>query len=346
MTIRDLFFFLALSALTGWVLVIGKTVILPFVIAVMLTYVLVGATKSLRRVRPLSKMPDWLAYVLVLSIFGLTLTSMSLIVVSNLRNITQTAPAAEANLLALIGRIGRLFGVADAPSWSTLREVLLARIDLPDLSLSLLTSVASAGGYTVLISTYIVFMVAERRPLSHKVDLLFPDTDERGAARKIFDRINSQIVTYLFTKTLINAMLGLISYVLMWLMGIENAVFWAFSIGLFNYIPYVGSAIGVGVVITYLAVTTGALGPILLALVLLTAAQVYVGNWLEPRVMSRSLNLSPLTVLVALVVWSALWGLIGAIIAVPMTSILMIVLAAFDSTRGLAILASRDGELT
>lgn len=346
MTIRDLFFFFALSALTGWVLVIGKTVILPFVIAVMLTYVLVGATKSLRRVPPMAHFPVWLSYVLVLTIFGLALTFMSLIVVSNLRSITQTAPAAEENLLALLGKIGSAFGVSNAPSWSTLREVLLDRIDLPDLSLSLLSSVASAGGYTVLISTYIVFMVAERRPLSHKVDLLFTDTDDRGAARKIFDRINNQIVTYLFTKTLINAVLGVISYALMALMGIENAVFWAFAIGLFNYIPYVGSLIGVGIVVTYTAVMTGALGPILLALVLLTGAQVYVGNWLEPRVMSRSLNLSPLTVLVALVVWGSLWGLPGAIIAVPMTSILMIVLAAFDSTRGIAILASRDGDLT
>ena len=79
--------------------------------------------------------------------------------------------------------------------------------------------------------------------------------------------------------------------------------------------------------------------------ILLTFAQVVIGNYFEPRVMSRSLNLSPVVVLFALVFWAAIWGLPGAIIAVPMTSILMIILAAFDITRPVAVLASRDGTL-
>lgn len=53
---------------------------------------------------------------------------------------------------------------------------------MPDLSLQLATSVASAGGYIVLIGTYMVFMVAERGPMSVKMDLLLPDSTERGTA--------------------------------------------------------------------------------------------------------------------------------------------------------------------
>lgn len=345
MTIREVFHFTAFTALVGWLLVIGKSVILPLVISVMLTYVLIGASKGLRQLPVLSLLPTWVSYLLALTLFGLALGSIGLISVSNLRDIAQTAPASEENVLNLLAGIGRTIGLQDAPTWETLREVTLDRLDVPNLSLALLSNVASAGGYIVLIGTYMVFMVAERGPLSDKIELLFPDSQERGTARHLFDRINDQIVTYLSTKTLINGILGVISYVLMWLMGVENAVFWAFLIGLFNYIPYVGSLIGVGIVVFYLALITGDLPTILTALVLLASAQVYVGNWLEPRVMSRSLNLSPLTVLVALVVWGSLWGLPGAIIAVPMTSILMIVLAAFQSTRAVAILASRDGDL-
>ena len=131
----------------------------------------------------------------------------------------------------------------------------------------------------------------------------------------------------------------------MWLMGVENAVFWAFLIAMFNYIPYVGSFAGVAVVVLYVAFAYGDLGLIALSLALLTAAQVYVGNILEPRIFARTLNLSPLTVLLALVVWSAIWGLAGAILAVPLTSIVTIVLAAFPSTRPIAVLASRDGDI-
>jgi predicted PurR-regulated permease PerM len=68
------------------------------------------------------------------------------------------------------------------------------------------------------------------------------------------------------------------------------------------------------------------------------AAQAWVGNILEPRMIGRQLNLSPFVVLVALSVWSALWGLPGAILAIPMTSMLVIICAAFAPTRFVAVL--------
>ncbi len=345
MTVRDLFQALALTALVGWLLVIGQQVLLPVVIAVMLSYVLVGAAKALQRARVLAGMPVWLSYAIPLIVCGAALITISVVSVANLREIARTELAYNENVLNVLGRIGATFGLAETPTWDGVRNFVQDRLDLPALSVSLLSLLASAGGYTVLISTYVVFMIAERGPLTRKMNLVIPDTPNRGAMLDIFERINDQVITYLSTKTLINIILGVISWMLMLVMGIENAVFWAFLIALFNYIPYVGSLIGVGVVVLYTALVTGDLQLTLLATVLLTTAQVYVGNWLEPRVMSRSLNLSPLTVLMALVLWATLWGLTGAIIAVPMTSILMIVLAEFKSTRPVAILASRDGDL-
>ena len=319
--------------------------IVPLVIAIMLSYVLVGATRALHRQPVFSALPTWLAYLSVLILFGATLGTISFIAVENLRSIASESPIYQENVLNLLTRISLLFGAEYAPTWETLRALTFDRIDLTGLSISLLATILSAGGYTVLIATYVVFMVAEGVPLSAKIDLVIPDDEERGTARALFRRINSQIVTYLFTKTLINAALGVISYALMWALGVQNAVFWAFLIGLFNYIPYVGSLIGVGLVVCYVAITGASLENILATMVLLTCAQVYIGNWVEPRVMSRSFNLSAVVVLFALVFWSSIWGLTGAIIAVPMTSLLMIVLGEFKATRSIPILASRDGTL-
>ncbi len=345
MTLRDAVHVTALTLALGWLLVTGKTVILPVVVAIMLTYVLVGAVHGLQTLPLGRRLPVWLAYIVVLTLFALALSAMSLIVVVNLRDIALGELAVQDGVLAAVERLAPLLGYSQPTDPDALREALLDRLDLPGLSLDLLSSLASASGYTVLIATYMVFMVAERAPLGRKIDLLLPDTENRGAAVAIFRRINRQIVTYLSTKTLMNVILALISWVLMKIMGIENAAFWAFLIGLFNYIPYVGSMLGVGVVLVYVILTTGSLRLTVVALLLLTAAQVYVGNWLEPRVMSRSMNLSPLTVLLALVLWASLWGLPGAIIAVPMTSIALIALAQFRATRGVAMLASRNGTL-
>lgn len=345
MTLRDAFHVTAITLMIGWVLVIGKAVILPIVIALMLTYVLIGATLGMRGIPKLGWMPSWLAYILVLTLLVLALSAMSFVAAANMRNIAATELQYQDNLFALMARAATILGMQGAPTSEALRDFVIAKLDVPGLSLDVLSTVAAIGGFTLLVATYVVFMVSERRPLGRKVALVLPDTSERGAAIKIFRRINNQIVTYLSTKTLINAVVGGLSYIVMLILGIENAVFWALLIGLFNYIPYVGSLAGVGVVVSYTLLATGNVKLTLLTLMLLTMAQVYVGNWLEPRVMSRTLNLSPLMVLMALVFWSSLWGLAGAIIAVPMTSILLIVLAQFRQTRAIAILASREGKI-
>jgi len=70
----------------------------------------------------------------------------------------------------------------------------------------------------------------------------------------------------------------------------------------------------------------------------LITVQFLLGNYVEPRFVGRQVNLSPLVVLVALSVWTALWGIPGAILAVPMTSVVAIVLSSFDSTRFIAVL--------
>jgi predicted PurR-regulated permease PerM len=87
-----------------------------------------------------------------------------------------------------------------------------------------------------------------------------------------------------------------------------------------------------------------ALPTTLLLLTLLVIAQVYVGNVLEPRWIGRQLNMSPFVVLVALSLWAAIWGIPGAILAVPMTSILIIVTSSFASTRFVAVLLSERVE--
>jgi len=342
--VATLFYSTATAVLIGWLLVLGKNVLLPIVVAAMLTYVLVGAAQALQATSLFRRLPAWLSYLTVLVIAVLSLSLIVTIAAVNLRDIALQVPDSEGVLLEMIGTITRGIGL-NTPTWDTLRSITLDRLDLPALSLNLLSALAAVTGYTVLILTYVGFMVAERGLLQRRLDRIFPDDKDRGTTRRLFDGINEQIVTYLSTKTLINVMLGVISYVLLLVLRVENAVFWAFMIALFNYIPYVGSLIGVGIVVTYLLLVHANLGWASLTLALLTSAQVYVGNWLEPRVMARSLNLSPLTVLVALVVWSSLWGLPGAIIAVPMTSIMMMVLAAFDGTRFIPILLSRDGEI-
>jgi len=81
------------------------------------------------------------------------------------------------------------------------------------------------------------------------------------------------------------------------------------------------------------------------ALVVLMIPQMVVGYYVEPKFLGKSVNLSPFTILLSLAVWTALWGMTGAILAVPLTAMVMIILAEIPSARFVAVMMSETAEL-
>jgi AI-2 transport protein TqsA len=156
--------------------------------------------------------------------------------------------------------------------------------------------------------------------------------------------MNRKIGEYLTVKTLINLILGGLSLAVLWVMGVDFALFWAIAIAFMNYIPYVGSYIGVALPAIFSLAQFGQLSTSLILTGLLIVAQMVVGNVVEPRVIGRQLNLSPFVVIVSLLFWTSLWGVPGAILAIPMTSVLVIALSSFPQTRFMAVLMANHIE--
>ncbi|WP_372422984.1 AI-2E family transporter [Salinarimonas chemoclinalis] len=345
MAVRDLFYLVALGALVGVILHLGRTVLVPVVVAIMLTYVIVGAVDALGRAPLLGHTPMWLRYVAAVVTFLAALALLGLLAAANLRGLTVVLPAYEANLREILDRVAAPFGATGAALWEGARALMVDRIDTGRATLWILNTLANAGAYLVLIVTYVVFLLPERTMMPKKLRAIAGDRAPSGRSRELLARINGQIISYLSAKTAVNLVLGVLSFGVLMLLGIEFAVFWSLLIALANYVPYIGSLAAVALVVLQILAQTGSLETTVLGIGLLVAAQVYVGNWLEPRWLSRSSNLGPFVVLLSLVVWGALWGMPGAILAVPLTSILMIVLASAPQTRAVAILMSRDGQI-
>ncbi|WP_349371902.1 AI-2E family transporter [Salinarimonas sp.] len=346
MSLRDLFYLLALGALVGAILHVGRAVLVPVVAAIMLTYVIVGAVDALGRAPLVGHAPGWLRYLIVVAAFVAALALLALLTAANLRGLTQVLPAYEQNLREILDRVAAPFGATGTAAWEGLRALTIDRIDTGRAALWILNTLANAGAYVVLIVTYIVFLLPERTLMPKKLRAITGERGPSGRQQALIAGINAQITSYLFAKTAINVVLGLISFAILIALGVEFAVFWSLFIALANYVPYIGSLAAVALVVLQILAQTGSIETTLFALAFLVAAQVYVGNWLEPRWLSRSSNLGPFVVLLSLVVWGALWGMPGAILAVPLTSILMIVLAAAPQTRPIAILMSRDGRIS
>jgi AI-2 transport protein TqsA len=237
------------------------------------------------------------------------------------------------------------FGFETEPTWATLRQELVGRINLQRLFGSFLSSTGSILLTFVVALMYAVFLLAERRVFEAKLANLSDDPRQVARIRAVIGTINQRIGSYLALKTLLSVLLAVISYVVMRLYGLEFAALWAVLIALLNFVPYVGSVLGVVLPVLMAVVQFADPGMVLQLLLVLSAVQFGIGNFLDPYVMANSLNLSPFAILVSLALWSELWGIPGAFLAVPITAIVTIVLSEFQGTRPLAVLLSRQGQV-
>jgi predicted PurR-regulated permease PerM len=202
------------------------------------------------------------------------------------------------------------------------------------------------AGNTFLIIIYVVFLLFEQAVFPRKIRALFPEEDQFNQFHDVVGHINNAIRAYFKVKLTVSLLTAFASYVLMALVGLDFAIFWAFLIFLLNFIPNIGSLIAtIFPALLSLVQFEDSLAPFLIILIGVGSIQLIVGNFLEPRMMGSSLNISSLVVILALTLWGAIWGIAGMILCVPITVILMLILAEFPSTRPIAILLSEKGEL-
>ena len=328
----------------GALLVLGRPILLPIVTAAISAYVILSATRLLRRLPVLRHFPTVVLRLGVLIAFTVAFLSVAVIIASTICQIADVAPRYQANPVDLVERLAERFDFESAAVWQALHDATIGRIDVQSLVLTLLGSFTSIGSGIFLVVLYTGFLLAERSNFDQKLTAAFPDSESAGRLRSVVADINQRISDYLAVKTLVNIILGGVSYVILLGFDVNFALFWAVAIGLMNYIPYLGSLLGVVFPVLMSLAQFGTLGATLGLGACLVAAQVLVGSVIDPRMVGRQVNLSPFVILVALSVWTAIWGIPGAILAIPLTSMLAIVLSSFDSTRFVAVLmADRVG---
>jgi predicted PurR-regulated permease PerM len=273
------------------------------------------------------------------------LVAIANLILANKDSVLALAPQYQESLLAVIQRGAVLLHIETEPTWTTLRRDLFGQISLQPLIGSMVASVSAIAVTVIIVLLYASFLLIEQRSFDAKIAALSSDPRIVARVRQVTSDINARIGSYLALKTFLSILLGLTSWIAMAFMGLEFAAFWAVVIALLNYVPYIGSFLGVLFPVTMAIVQFANPSDVLAVFLPLTALQFLIGNFLDPYVMGNSLNLSPFAILVSLAAWSALWGIPGAFLAVPITAIMAIVFSGFAGTRPIAVLLSRDGRL-
>ncbi len=206
----------------------------------------------------------------------------------------------------------------------------------------------------LLILIYVAFLYVSAGAFSRKLDRVFQRPADRARSRQLGDQVRRTMEQYLWVQTALSIIATSLTYVTLMIVGLDNALFWAFVIFVLNYIPTIGSIIATVLPSLFAIVQPESQWPdwmpdnaLLSALVVFAGVSVWqflIGNFVAPRMQANSLNLSPLVVLLSLAVWGALWGPVGMFLSAPLTVLVMIVLAQVRGARWIAVLMSADGK--
>ena len=194
-------------------------------------------------------------------------------------------------------------------------------------------------GNLIWVLLFMVFILAERDKFSHRLLDAFGE-EKAGPIRDSFLNVNKAVQHYLGLKTLVSFITGALAALILWLFDVPFALLWGVLTFLLNYIPNIGSLVATIPPVAIALFESGSIGKTLVIALILTSIQMTVGNIIEPKVMGKGLNLSPLVVILSLIFWGWMWGITGMFVSVPLTAALKIGLEQLDSTRPIAILMS------
>jgi AI-2 transport protein TqsA len=173
-----------------------------------------------------------------------------------------------------------------------------------------------------------------------------------GSTRKepvggIWGEVESRVKRYIVFKFILSAITAVLVGSILWLLGIELAMAFGLMAFLLNFIPSIGSIVATLLPLpVVLVMPEASVLTVVLAIALPGAVQITIGNVIEPKVMGGELDLHPVTVLLALMIWGALWGAVGMLLAAPITAVMKMMFEKAELTRPVALLfAGRLDEL-
>ena len=199
-----------------------------------------------------------------------------------------------------------------------------------------LTSAWSVLAFLLLVFFFTLLMLIEASAWRRKTEAALRQR-HTAAVLETMPVVAEKVRWFMLIRTAVGIVSGIIATTWLWLMGVDFAPFWGVLFFLLNYLPNIGSIIA-GIPPTVLAFVQFGFGWALLVAAGLIAMEQVIGNFLDPRLQGRTLNISSLVVLLSVIFWGWIWGIPGALIAVPLTVTIILVCDQVSMLRPIAVL--------
>ena len=152
----------------------------------------------------------------------------------------------------------------------------------------------------------------------------------------VWNDIIGHVKKYIFTKFITSSITGLAAGLIYWFLGLELAFIFGSLTFILNFIPVVGSIIAVLLPIPIAILQYSDLSSVLLIIFLPAIIHQIIGNVVEPKIFGDAFGLHPITIILSLIFWGMIWGVIGVLLAAPLTAIIRVTFERFESTKQIA----------
>jgi predicted PurR-regulated permease PerM len=304
--------------LFGAFLYIGRAILLPIFAAAVVAMTLAPLIKAGKRYGISSWISAFVIVALCLAAVGLVATMIAGPVSEWIKRAPEIGATINDKLAVLDRPLAALHELQAALSGG---EGVNVNPPPASLVLPVVAFVTPAAGELLLFFVMLLFFLVGQIELRSSMVSLFGNRDTKLRFLKIMRDIERNLAGYLTVVTIVNAALGTLVALGVWLIGYPNPVIFGVLAGLLNYVPYVGPGVmaivlfGVGLV-SFPSIAHAVIGPV--GLIILTALE---GHLITPTIVGRRLTLNPLLVLLALAFWTWMWGPFGAFLAVPLSII-------------------------
>lgn len=310
-------------------LYVASQVILPVVLAFLLNLLLQPGVRLLERLHFPRVVGALLAIIFVFTTLVGLVAALSVPAATWAQRLPEGIPRLEAHLIVLKGPIQTLQKaieqaeqVADTPP--SQGSIVSVRRDL-GLTGALFagTRLVLDGLFTTVLVLY--FLLVGGDVFLRRLVEILPRFSNKRQAVDISQQIREDISAYLVTVTAMNAAVGVATAAAMHLSGLGDPLLWGTTAFLLNFIPILGPLFGVCIFVLVGLLSFESLWWALLPPALYFGIHLVEGETLTPMLLARRFTLNPLLIILSLVFWFWMWGVLGAILAVPMLAILKII---------------------
>jgi predicted PurR-regulated permease PerM len=315
----------------GVVLKLARPVLIPFILAVFLSYIIDPALTFLTRCR----CPRREAVLIVLALMFVFFYLLGSLVYSSGKSLVAELPRYEERL----GDLTRLLEQGVGPFKVDLASAV-GKLDMDKIAAFILRAIGpffSVLSKLFLVFLFLIFIVSGRGRAVAKIQKALGDGRSKRISA-VIEATNAQVRKYLVIKTAMSLANGLIVWVVLSLFGVDFAALFGFLAFLLNFIPDIGSLVATALRVGFALFQFGTFWTPFWILVITVGLDSILGYFVEPKVMGKGLGLSPLLVFFSLLFWGWLWGIPGMILSVPLTAVIKIVCQNVPALRPVAVL--------